>query len=366
MSKSASIPAPAAEPVYRHIAHALRDQIARGQLAADSRLPSTRALAQRFDTNIFTVQTAMQLLVREGWIARQHGKGTYVRGTQRRALKRVGIYCACDDLLRRGDEYRRNVCAELVAQLQRQGFEVRIWLDPRPVKEKSKPWGELVEAAQQHAIQAMVAVHVHLPAVEWIRKLPLPLAFATGHPSPYRVSFDFAQFGNEAIRALHAQGCRSVGVITTIDPRLKPVEDSQQFFEAFLDAARNLGLEIRNDWMKLGPAGLSGQEMTEFAAAAFRGLWATLPHPQGLVALVHNCAQGVIDAMTQDCPDAQKSLRVVFHSLDDPRLKAPFPATLLTSSPREVAATLIHQIMRQVKGEPCAPFFLKFRKQTVS
>ena len=76
---------PGGEPLHGQIAAALRDRMARGELAPGQRLPPTRGLADRLGVNRGTVQKAYEELVAEG-IARAHvGQGTFVEGLLRRA-----------------------------------------------------------------------------------------------------------------------------------------------------------------------------------------------------------------------------------------------------------------------------------------
>lgn len=63
---------------YQRIADALRGRIASGELGAGARLASQRALAREFGVTLMTLRHALELLEREGLIARRHGLGTFV------------------------------------------------------------------------------------------------------------------------------------------------------------------------------------------------------------------------------------------------------------------------------------------------
>ncbi|HME70230.1 MAG TPA: PLP-dependent aminotransferase family protein [Myxococcota bacterium] len=68
-------------PVYRRIAERLRADIASGQLAPGSRLPTIRALAAELGVNRDTVALAYEELSREGLVEATVGRGTFVRGS---------------------------------------------------------------------------------------------------------------------------------------------------------------------------------------------------------------------------------------------------------------------------------------------
>lgn len=66
-------------PLYRQIAHTIREAILSGELAEGTRLPTERALAQELGINRTTVMNAYNELASEGLIERHVGRGTIVR-----------------------------------------------------------------------------------------------------------------------------------------------------------------------------------------------------------------------------------------------------------------------------------------------
>jgi len=66
-------------PIYARIQTHLRERIGSGEYGPGDRLPSEMALADQFKTTRSTVVHAMQLLVFEGLVSREAGRGTFVR-----------------------------------------------------------------------------------------------------------------------------------------------------------------------------------------------------------------------------------------------------------------------------------------------
>ncbi|CAM2011007.1 aminotransferase-like domain-containing protein [Acanthopleuribacter pedis] len=62
------------------IVHGLRRQIQDGVLEPGSRLPSIRGLARQVAVSPMTVVKAYESLETDGWISREHGRGTFVKG----------------------------------------------------------------------------------------------------------------------------------------------------------------------------------------------------------------------------------------------------------------------------------------------
>lgn len=71
------------------IIHGLRRQIQDGVLKPGSRLPSIRGLARQVAVSPMTVVKAYESLETDGWISREHGRGTFVRGRDGAAVNRT-------------------------------------------------------------------------------------------------------------------------------------------------------------------------------------------------------------------------------------------------------------------------------------
>jgi len=71
------------EPLWLAIHDTLRDEIARGQWRAGSRLPTEADLAQRFGVNRHTVRRALAALAEAGLLQARRGAGVFVRAAER-------------------------------------------------------------------------------------------------------------------------------------------------------------------------------------------------------------------------------------------------------------------------------------------
>jgi GntR family transcriptional regulator len=67
-----------AQPKYQQIADRLRDQISRGTLAPEDRLPSEPDLVRQYDASRNTVRLALALLTNQGLVVPRQGLGTFV------------------------------------------------------------------------------------------------------------------------------------------------------------------------------------------------------------------------------------------------------------------------------------------------
>jgi GntR family transcriptional regulator len=65
-------------PRYYQLANILREQISTGRLEAHQSIPSERQLESIYSVSRTTIRQAIDLLVRQGYLYREHGRGTFV------------------------------------------------------------------------------------------------------------------------------------------------------------------------------------------------------------------------------------------------------------------------------------------------
>ncbi len=65
-------------PRYYQLANILRESIAQGKFAAHQPIPSERQLEMIYSVSRTTIRQAIGLLVRQGFLYREHGRGTFV------------------------------------------------------------------------------------------------------------------------------------------------------------------------------------------------------------------------------------------------------------------------------------------------
>jgi len=86
-------------PLFRRIANALADAVARGEYAVGSRLPPEFTLMRMFGASRFTIREALVDLVSRGLVARRRGFGTTVLRRTPQALAFSEIYRSVDEFL---------------------------------------------------------------------------------------------------------------------------------------------------------------------------------------------------------------------------------------------------------------------------
>jgi len=347
--------------VQVQITEQLRGQIRSGKWVDGYRLPPTKTLAAHWGTEATTVHRAMAALVKEGLLDRTPRRGTFVRQRAEK-LTCVGVYDVAGSF--RQSLFGQALQAALKEELAAAGMEMDVWLDPRPTAEQGQPWMPLVKAAEHREFQALIATVTDWPHLDWQRRLPVPTAFSTVANIPSEVGLDVAQFAELSVEALARQGCRSVGIIATQPSTETTNPDgsrhvSAEFYERLMDRVSELGLTVKNDWMRAPTVTDSDQE--QFGYRAFLQLWSQPEKPAGLIVWPDTAARGVVLGLREKQVRVPEELKLVLHKNEAVNLLCPMPATLLVSSERAIARGLIEQVQKQFRGESCDPVHLPFR-----
>lgn len=79
------------KPLYRDLQEKLKKDIQSGKYNEGSMLPSENELREKFGFNRSTIRQALNELVKDGYITRQHGKGSIVISRKRKSLGLLSV-----------------------------------------------------------------------------------------------------------------------------------------------------------------------------------------------------------------------------------------------------------------------------------
>lgn len=90
-----------AVPKYHQLARILRKKIEEGEWEPNSAIPSERQLEEQYRISRPTVRQAVELLIRQGFLYREHGRGTFVM-PQKLQKGLLELTSFSEDLIKRG------------------------------------------------------------------------------------------------------------------------------------------------------------------------------------------------------------------------------------------------------------------------
>ena len=338
---------------YRRIADELRHQILTGKLAVGVQLPSTPKLATTWETSYGTIHNALRSLVREGWLERIHGAGTYVAERKTR-FSCTGIFHIYDvgSNEHSSGAYSRSMQSALVKQLATVGKESLIFIDHRPHGERETVLPALAEAILNRRIQCVIVPSSEESGSAALARLSVPTAFLFNAHSTNWIDFSSENFFGEGLHRLAAQGGQSVGLITN-------VACDENDAEGFHRAVREAGMATTGAWTRR-PRRYS----SEFAAHGyheFHRLWRQAKRPDGLMVFPDTVVNGVVTAILEiGYREVTSQMKFVFHRNTHLGFLCPFPVTWAVSSEEVLARGLIQMIQKQFDGEKITPVRLAY------
>jgi DNA-binding LacI/PurR family transcriptional regulator len=352
------------QPAYRRIANGLREDIATGKLAPGTRLPSTDDLAAIWQSSTFTVHTALVTLVKEGWIERLNGAGTYVAESTNR-FTCAAIYHGVDICSNDHPPFLRSIHGSLLKKLGMYGKESQIFIDVRPPDEQRAILPSLADAIRHRRVQCVVAPTINDVNSPALARLPVPVVFNRHRTSPNCVDFDPKNFIFESVRHLVDQGCRSVGVLTSVStPEVDGLRAYAGFRASFGHAVRQEKLNAQEEWIRSPRQHVS--KLPQFGYREFMEFWRLPEKPDGFIVYPDAAAAGVITAILElGVRTVTDRMRFVFHRNANIDLLCPFPVTWAIADEDRVAAGMVEMIQQQFRGERVTPVLVPYSFERV-
>lgn len=215
-------------PLYEHLYRCIRQDIERGTIATDERLPSKRKLAQHLGVSVVTVEGAYRQLVAEGYARAIEKRGYYVNPvqlTQRTNPPAMHARTRADALEAEADPFRVEFASldcfdhevpalvDLASGVPAEGtFPLNVWA--------SCVRGTLAEATEralhdesyaQGSLRLRQAIATHLQRFRGIQAAPEQIVVGAGAQVLYQLIVQF--LGDEASYALEDPGYRKLAQI---------------------------------------------------------------------------------------------------------------------------------------------------------
>jgi DNA-binding LacI/PurR family transcriptional regulator len=349
------------ELAHRRISDGLRSQILSGAFSAGSQLPPIDDLAANWKTSRFTIQTALKVLVKEGWIHRRHGAGTYIADPKSRFL-RAGIYHGVEIGSNDHPAFGRNLHFSLLKQFEKLNKGTEIFIDSRRESEQTKVLPQLAEAIQQQRIQCLVAPTLNAVNASSLAQLALPSAFTANAFSRHWADFDQNSLLRRSLEVLAEQGCRSVGLMSHVlisDFYLKGL------YATFKQVAREKALHTQALWLRAPNQPVP--DLERYGYEGFKRFWKLKEKPEGLVVYPDTVAKGVILAILEiGAAHVAKRLKLVFHRNSHIPILCPLPITWAVSNEDKLAEALVELILKQFNGEAVSRVFVPYSMEKQS
>lgn len=88
------------KPLYMQVKDELKQQIDKGIYVPNQKIPSERELCEKFNVSRITVRQALEEAIKDGYLYRHHGRGTFVTDKQNKFGQSLEEVLRFDDLLK--------------------------------------------------------------------------------------------------------------------------------------------------------------------------------------------------------------------------------------------------------------------------
>lgn len=312
------------EPCHQQIQRIIASAIESGALAADTRLPPERQLAEICSVSRTTVRLALETLVHQGYVEKFVGRGIF---SKLPPVQRV-IGCA----LPRLDPYTKYQWSVLLAQSVVREVRARGYGEAVYLLGSEEDYGQIQRDAQSGRIHGLLSVdrlQGPMPSV--------PTVYGNMDTGRYRVIIDYAQMVDQSVRFLAAQGRRRIALFTYE----YFAEARARTFAAYKKALAEHALPFRRAWVAEVEAFRADGDPEEMGREALLKMWKGKELPDAIVFTDDWHALGALRAIVQLGVKIPEDLRVTTHVNKGYALPFPCPVTALELDPHDIAHAMV-------------------------
>ncbi len=242
-------------PLYQQLFIILKQKIVNGSIPVGSKLPGEDEIEAFYNVSRTTVRQAIEILVKEGFVNKQQGKGTFVIANKPKSIQTIqglkSIAFLLPDLLQ---QYANNIAASVVSKvetcLQQKRFNLTLAQSKYSIQNENHilqvlarenagiiwlPEDESYRAASHYAFQLAADGY---PLLLFDRTIK-------GLDAGYVVTDNYAAMAS-LIQYLISLGHRSIAFYGTLTHRPTSLEDR---FNGYLHTIAKNGLTINYDWI---------------------------------------------------------------------------------------------------------------------
>ena len=331
---------------YHEIAAALQQQVR--QLQPGDFLESEQLLAQKYAVSHMTMRQALNVLVEEGWLRRQRGKGSVV--VDRLSTGEFAIVASPEMLAADASPFYRMTISALIEELRAVNprYRASIHLGQAGVPDEDG-FAATVDLLDPRIAASMRGVFTFKPlyaVAETLEAQGVPVVRLGCGAEEWSVWYDATDLVCRGVAHLAACGCRRPALIWGSSAR--PSRHEEAFDTLFAETAQKHGLEVRPEWL----SHIEAYNWTEQNGYdLFAAIWSQAKRPDGLLVTDDMLCRGSLRAITRLGVQVPEQLRLVTHANAGVSLPFHLTVTRLESSPADFARQACDLMLRRARGQ---------------
>ena len=332
--------------------------ISGGNLTRNARLPSEQELAQKYAISVTSVRRGMEVLVRNGFLARRRGSGTYVNGLARKgapAAPRADTILICRGVVHTASHpFFGHIYPALYTRLAELGWQVKEYHDGNPDHEASQVSftrvdpGALAEVLRAESSVAGLVLHrVTDEVAALVRQSGHPCVAIGETPGLPWVDYDWDLEFIRAISLVLNAGARRVWAINSL-----PDGDERRCIRAAKAMAKGADAAVIT-LHRCPPSGVYSQVIYNAYEATRSMLHADGPRYDGIAIGSDFQTQGVLDALAEAGIVPGKGPVIAAKINKESQIHSNLPFTALVAdgaATGKAAAELLHERITNPAG----------------
>jgi len=332
------------EPVREQLRLLIVAEIERGAFLRGAKLPSERALAEKFGTSRTTVRQAIESLVEGGALVRSPGKGTFVKGTPNEAwasldpssgaagkLPGTLAFVISEDIFEFVQVGYNRILVGAQKACQQSGYRLlfHVLTEEAPMGDAGVAGYMVTGGAPRRFLERLRAAGT-----------PLVLVDLLLDDRSASVGFDYAEGMRQAVTYLHGLGHRKIGFIGF---------PNSEKYVAFWQTLASLGLHYEPRWVVF----LQLQDLQSSMLSGYRAMQSILTVeslPTAMIATNDLVALGAKDALA--VAGIQVPERMSILGFDDLGVETDRPLTTMRTDSAEVGRLAVQTLLDQIQGTP--------------
>lgn len=330
--------------LHRQITDYINDRILAGELEPGTKIPSLRELADLWQTNYFTVNTAFKKLVQDGLLVRRARLGTFVkqRGTR---LNNVGIYFATGQQELQSGGFYLTLLGIIQNLLGHHNAQCMSFFDHRTVDEQNTPPPELLNAIRTGKVSFLLAPQINANVLTWLDRLSIPATAITSTDSYFAVSAERNQSMKLVTSRFKELNCRTVGLISSI--RMGTAcDNTPTLSEVFAEEVRRSGLTTRKEWLVAHDV----KTQEKYGYEAMHYLHSLKEKPEAVFIYPDSIGKGCVNAIMELGIKVPEEMKIIMHRNKEIEFFVPFPCDWLEISAQDYADALLDQLELVIAG----------------
>lgn len=354
------------KPRYEQMYLLLRDQIQGGEYTVGDRIPSEKELMEQFSVSRITSKKALDMLVQDGFITRQPGRGSFVIMHERaEASEAEGVQEQAEAPLRSRqmvlglimEDFSDSYGKEMLTEMERTAQALGVYLMLRLSFSQANVEEKAIQMLREYGVDGLIIYPTRgqnfSPEILKLVIDKFPHVLVDRYlkwTDTTAISTDNVEAARNGVQHLFNLGHRHIGLLAS---RVTDNVAIEERIEGFIQAHAERGIQLdRSSWltdMNLTMNDDTSNDLIDSNVETVQRMLSKNPQITALFAMEYELALIVKEAAENLGLQIPQQLSVI--CFDSPKSSAAlYPFTHLLQQQKEIGRLAVHHVIELIKG----------------